>query len=100
MLLTKKYVNPFTDFGFEAAAIPKFTPAEKDQYEDSFKHFRDLKNVIDTSFEEGKIEGRIEGKMEGAVKSLQRGKLTLEEIAEDFDISLDFIAKIKQEYQL
>lgn len=89
---------------FEAAAIAKLTPAEKDQYEDSLKHFRDLKNVIDTSFEEGKeegkMEGREEGKMGGIVKSLKRGKLTLEEIAEDFEVSVDFITKIKGEQGL
>jgi predicted transposase/invertase (TIGR01784 family) len=81
---------------FETAAIAKFTATEKEQYEDSLKHFRDLKNVIDTSFEEGKAEG----KAEGIIKSLKRGKLTLEEMAEDFEVTVDFILKIKAERQL
>ena len=34
-------------------------------YESSLKYYRDLKNVIDTSFEEGKLEGKLEGKCEG-----------------------------------
>ena len=33
---------------FETAEIAKFSPQEKEQYEDSLKVYRDLKNVIDT----------------------------------------------------
>lgn len=36
---------------FEAAEIAKFSPEEKDQYEESLKSYRDLKNVIDTAFD-------------------------------------------------
>jgi len=50
---------------FEIAEIAKFTPKEKEQYEESLKYYRDLKNVVDTSKEEGKEEGKIEGKIEG-----------------------------------
>ena len=42
---------------FEAAEIARFSPEEKEQYEESLKSYRDLKNVIDTSFGEGKEEG-------------------------------------------
>ena len=82
---------------FETAEIAKFTREEKKQYEESLKSYRDLKNVIDTAFDdgqakgkmEGKIEGKIEGKMEektaNIVKALKRGKLSVEEIAEDFE---------------
>lgn len=45
---------------------------ERNKYEASLKKYRDLKNVIDTSFEEGKAEGFEEGKAigveEGEVK--------------------------------
>ncbi|CAA6828885.1 MAG: Unknown protein, partial [uncultured Aureispira sp.] len=44
----------------------KFTPKEKEQYEESLKYYRDLKNVVDASKEEGKEEGKIEGKIEVA----------------------------------
>jgi predicted transposase/invertase (TIGR01784 family) len=47
---------------FEAAEIAKFTPDEKNNYEESLKYYRDLKNVVDTSFDEGKAEGILEGK--------------------------------------
>jgi predicted transposase/invertase (TIGR01784 family) len=45
---------------FETAEIAKFTRDEQNGYEASLKYYRDLKNVIDTSFEEGKAEGRAE----------------------------------------
>jgi len=49
---------------FEAAEIAKFSPDEKTKYEESLKYYRDLKNVVDTSFDEGKSEGFVEGKVE------------------------------------
>jgi predicted transposase/invertase (TIGR01784 family) len=86
---------------FETAEIAKFTTEEKQQYEDSLKIYRDLKNVIDTSYGDGKIEGKIEGEIEektkGIIKSLKRGKLTHEEIAEDFSTTLEFVLNIKKD---
>jgi predicted transposase/invertase (TIGR01784 family) len=85
---------------FETAEIAKFSPEEKEQYEESLKSYRDLKNVIDTSFGEGKIEGKIEEKVEGIISALKRGKLTIEEIAEDFKTTVEFVLKIKIEHDL
>jgi hypothetical protein len=45
---------------FETAEIAKFSPQEKDEYEESLKSYRDLKNVIDTAYGEGKNEDKIE----------------------------------------
>ena len=58
---------------FEAAEIARFTPEEKEQYEESLKSYRDLKNVIDTSFGEGKEEGREEEKKQIALNMLKEG---------------------------
>lgn len=33
---------------------------KKNKYEESLKYYRDLKNVVDTSFDEGKAERNIE----------------------------------------
>lgn len=89
---------------FDAAEIAKFTHEELEQYEDSLKVYRDLKNVIDTANREGRMEGRMEGetkaKTAGIIKGLKRGKLTLEEIAEDFEVSVDFVLQIKEENRL
>ncbi len=46
---------------FEAAEIAKFSPAEREAYEESLKYYRDLKNVVDTSREEGILEGVEKG---------------------------------------
>jgi len=45
---------------FEKAELAKFDTTELDNYESSLKIYRDLKGVIDTAFDEGKIEGKIE----------------------------------------
>ncbi len=45
---------------FETAEIAKFNKEEYQNYEDSLKYYRDLKNSLDTAKEEGKIEGKIE----------------------------------------
>jgi predicted transposase/invertase (TIGR01784 family) len=51
---------------------------------------------------EGKIKGKIEGKREeqikGIVKALKRGKLSIEEIAEDSETTVHFVMQIKKEY--
>lgn len=57
---------------FESAEIAKFTPKEREAYEDSLKHFRDLNNVIDTSRAEGFEQG-IEQGMEQEVLKIAKG---------------------------
>ncbi|MDQ5930098.1 MAG: hypothetical protein QG594_1881, partial [Bacteroidota bacterium] len=82
---------------FEKAEIAKYSKTELLNYENSLKSYRDLKGVIDTAFDEGKLEGKLEGKIEGIVKSLIRRKLSISEIAEDFEVSEDFVLKVKQD---
>ena len=43
---------------FEAAEIARFDPEEKARYEESLKYYRDLKNVVDTYYEEGREVGK------------------------------------------
>lgn len=45
---------------FEKAELAKFGQAELMSYENSLKTYRDLKGVIDTAFDEGKLEGKLE----------------------------------------
>jgi predicted transposase YdaD len=89
---------------FEAAEIAKFTPEEKEEYQESLKTYRDLKNVIDTSYDDGKKDGEIEGeireKTKGIINALKRGKLTIEEIAEDFSTTVDFVLQVQKEQNL
>ena len=85
---------------FEAAEIAKFTPEEKSLYEESLKTYRDLKNVIDTSYNDGKTEGKIEEKTEGIINALKQGKLTYQDIAEIFNTSIESVLKIKEQFHL
>jgi predicted transposase/invertase (TIGR01784 family) len=74
---------------FEAAAIVRFTPTERQEYEDSLKVYRDLKNSIDTAVEEGWIqghakgvaegraEGRVEGHAKGRAEGLEEGQMKM-----------------------
>jgi predicted transposase YdaD len=47
----------------------------REKYEDSKKFYRDIKNSMDTAFEEGKEEGKIEGKVEGKEEGLKQGEI-------------------------
>jgi len=59
---------------FEAAEIAKFTPKEREAYEESLKYYRDIKNVVDTSREEGKEEGKEEERNEIAREMKNNGE--------------------------
>jgi predicted transposase YdaD len=74
----------------------------------SLKVYRDLKNVIDTAFDDGKAEGKAEGlaegrneeKLERITLMLKKGKLSVEEIADIFEVTTQFVAEIKAELNL
>jgi predicted transposase/invertase (TIGR01784 family) len=54
------FVDEVFTRAFEKAELAKFGQAELDSYENSLKTYRDLKGVIDTAFDEGKVEGKVE----------------------------------------
>jgi predicted transposase/invertase (TIGR01784 family) len=85
---------------FETAEIAKFSPEEKEQYEESLKSYRDLKNVIDTSYGDGKKDGENAEKVKGIIKALKQGKLTIAEIAEVFSTTVEFVNKVKKEHNI
>jgi predicted transposase/invertase (TIGR01784 family) len=85
---------------FETAEIAKFSSEEKEQYEESLKSYRDLKNVVDTSYGDGKKDGEIEEKVKGIIKALKQGKLSVEDIAEIFSTTIDFVLQVKKEQNL
>jgi predicted transposase/invertase (TIGR01784 family) len=45
---------------FKTASYSALTKVERDKYEESLKYYNDLKNSLDTAFDEGKEEARIE----------------------------------------
>lgn len=58
---------------FEVAEVAKLSREELLSYEDSLKYYRDLKNSLDTAFEEGRLEGKLEGKLEGLRAVIKNG---------------------------
>ena len=46
---------------FDIAEIANFSRNEQETYEQSLKYYRDLNNVVSTSWQEGKAEGLAEG---------------------------------------
>lgn len=62
---------------FEQAEIARYTPEERQDYEDSLKVYRDMKNVLDTAelrgLEKGRKEGRREGRREGRKEGIEQG---------------------------
>ena len=82
---------------FEAAEIAKFTSMEREAYEESLKYYRDIKNVVDTSREEGRIEGKVEGKVEGKIEVAQQMKksgFSNEQISKLTGLSISEIDKL------
>lgn len=78
---------------FEAAEIAKFSPEERDAYEDSLKYYRDLKNVVDTSREEGILEGIEKRNVEIAQKMKKKGRSN-SEISELTGLNDDEISEL------
>ena len=65
---------------FKQAEIANYSDTEYAEYEESLKHYRDLKNCIDTSFDDGKAEGKIEGKIEGKYENQKETALNLHKL--------------------
>jgi predicted transposase/invertase (TIGR01784 family) len=74
---------------FRVAEIARFTPTEMDAYENSLKIYRDLKNSMDTSKEEGLAEGLVKGEAigleKGEVIGLEKGE-AIGRVEERFEI--------------
>lgn len=107
---------------FETAEIAKFSRDEMSQYQNSLKYYRDMKNVIDYAFvdgreegkaigleegrtaglEEGKREGKLEGKLEEKVEVVKRGlkaKMPAESIAAIVDMPLEEVVALIEKLQ-
>ncbi|BDS14627.1 hypothetical protein [Aureispira anguillae] len=69
MTLKDKYIPQFSDFGFnkflDDDELVELSPKERYQYQESLKHYRDLKNVIDSSKDEGIEQGIERGIKQG-----------------------------------
>lgn len=63
---------------FEAAKVAKFSPVERQAYENSLKYYRDLKNVTDTARDEGFEEGIAIGVEKGKEEALRSMLMTMQ----------------------
>lgn len=79
--------------GFDIAEISHLKPKQYEAYQKSLLEYWEVKNVMETSFEEGKIEGKIEGKSEVAALLKQQG-VTIEVIMASTGLTLDEIDKL------
>jgi predicted transposase/invertase (TIGR01784 family) len=75
---------------FESAEIARFTPDQVRSYEKSLKYYRDMKNSLDTAFDEGKQEGKAEGRREGKEEGMkERDKeIIIHAFQQGFDIKM------------
>lgn len=78
---------------FAAAEIAKYSKEERAIYEESLKYYRDLKNVVDTAYDDGKSDGKIEEKNKIARKLKLMG-LSIEQIQEASGLSKEEIEKL------
>jgi predicted transposase/invertase (TIGR01784 family) len=58
---------------FETAQIAKFNRAERANYEESLKIYRDLINVVNTAAEEGQTKGFKKGMKKGLAEGVKKG---------------------------
>ena len=59
---------------FEQAEIAKYTPVERQDYEESLKNFRDWYSCLITAVRKGRAEGREEGRAEGRAEGRKEGR--------------------------
>ena len=82
---------------FEQAEIAQFNEKEYGEYEESLKEYRDLKNSLDTAFDDGKAEGieqGIEQEKLATASKLKRLNAPIEMIIEATGLSKEQIEKL------
>ncbi|MBN1983970.1 MAG: hypothetical protein JW795_20745, partial [Chitinivibrionales bacterium] len=79
---------------FDKAKIARYSREEYAAYEESLKVYRDLKNSIDTAFEDGKAEGKVEGKAEGILEGEARKTFAIAKKMKNSKVPLDRIAEM------
>ena len=83
------FIDEVFSKAFEKAEIAKYGAIELDNYENSLKLYRDLKGVIDTTFDEGKLEGKLE-----SARSFKRLGISIEIIIEATGLTKEEIEKL------
>ena len=79
---------------FETAELAQLKPEDHSRYQHSLKIYRDIKNVIDTAYDEGKLEGHLEGKAEGLKEGEAKGKAEIARVMKAQGLDSLFISNI------
>ncbi len=83
--------EPIFQEAFEVARVANFDKKELDDYQESYKNYNDLNNVIDSA-----VDKRVK---ETIIRTLKGGKLLIEEIAEYNDVSVEVVLAIQKELE-
>jgi predicted transposase/invertase (TIGR01784 family) len=75
---------------FSQSEISQFNESEYQEYEESLKYYRDLKNSLDTAFDDGETKGEFNKAKEAALKMLIK-KYPIEEISDITGLSIEEI---------
>ena len=78
---------------FEQAEIARFTPKERQEYEDSKKEYWDYYSTMETAHKKGRAEGRAEGHLEDA-RRMKADNMPAEQIAKYTGLSIDEITEL------
>ena len=62
-------------------------------YEESLKIYRDLKNVVDTAYDEGKAEGIVEGKAKGRAEGSQQKAMEVAKSLKESGLDIETISR-------
>ncbi len=81
--------EPIFQEAFEVAKVANFNQNQLDAYEESLKDYRDYHNTVDSAVNKKTKETII--------RLLKRGKMTVDEIAEDNEVSLELVLQIQEE---
>ena len=80
---------------FDTAEIARFTPDQVRSYEKSLRYYRDMKNSLDTAFEEGIEVGEQKKERQIVINALDQG-LDFQIISALTGLSVDAVEKIAQ----
>jgi predicted transposase/invertase (TIGR01784 family) len=80
--------------GFEIAEIANFDARQLAEYEESLKVYRDLKGVVDTSYEEGLEEGVMIGEERGLKKGEKKKALEMARMMKKKSYPVEEIAEL------
>jgi predicted transposase/invertase (TIGR01784 family) len=85
---------------YEEANVQTWSQKELDAYDYAFMREAQERSRLEMAVEKGEEKGKIEEKVVRIKKSLKHGKLAIKDIADIFEVTIDFVSQIKSEYNL